>query len=80
MAGVIERGSALELLPQIAVPARVISGDEDLPRPPAWADEVVDALPNAELVRLTGVGHSPTLEAPDIVLPRLIDFFLASTN
>ena len=80
MAGVIERESALELLPQIQLPALVISGDEDLPRPPAWADEVADALPNAELIRLNGVGHSPTLEAPDVVLPRIIDFFLAPTN
>jgi len=77
MAGVIERESALELLPQIHVPALVISGDEDLPRPPAWADEVAEALPNAELIRLNGVGHSPTLEAPDVVLPRIVDFFLA---
>jgi pimeloyl-ACP methyl ester carboxylesterase len=77
MAGVIERESALELLPQLQLPALIISGDEDLPRPPAWADELADRLSNAELVRLNGVGHSPTLEAPDIVLPRIIDFFLA---
>jgi 3-oxoadipate enol-lactonase len=77
MAGVIERESALELLPQIQIPALIISGDEDLPRPPAWSDELADALPNAELIRLNGVGHSPTLEAPDVVLPRIIEFFLA---
>lgn len=77
MAGVIERESALELLPRIQIPALIISGDEDLPRPPAWADEVADGLPDAELIRLNGVGHSPTLEAPDVVLPRIIDFFLA---
>jgi 3-oxoadipate enol-lactonase len=78
MAGVIERESALDLLPQIQIPALIISGDEDLPRPPAWSDEVVDALPNAELIRLTGIGHSPTLEAPDVVLPRILEFFRAA--
>jgi 3-oxoadipate enol-lactonase len=77
MAGVIERESALELLPKIQIPALIISGDEDLPRPPAWADELADGLPHAELVRLKGVGHSPTLEAPDVVLPRIIEFFRA---
>jgi 3-oxoadipate enol-lactonase len=78
MAGVIERESALDLLPTIQIPALIISGDEDLPRPPAWADEVADGLPNGELIRLNGVGHSPTLEAPEVVLPRIIEFFRAA--
>jgi pimeloyl-ACP methyl ester carboxylesterase len=30
---------------------------------------------NSELVVLDGVGHSPTLEVPGIVYPRMIDFF-----
>ncbi|RJT96610.1 alpha/beta hydrolase [Arthrobacter frigidicola] len=75
MAGVIERGSALELLPNITIPVLVFSGAEDLPRPPAWSDEMVDRLPNAELVRLDKIGHSNILEAPDVVIPRVLDFF-----
>lgn len=75
MAGVIERSSCLDVLPKITVPVLVVSGEEDLPRPPAWADEVVEALPNVELLRLSKVGHSPTLEAPEIVIPRILAFF-----
>ncbi|MEU0156226.1 alpha/beta fold hydrolase [Micromonospora fulviviridis] len=75
MAGVIERESVLHLLPALTLPVLVISGDEDLPRPPEWAEEVAEALPNADLIRLEKVGHSPILEAPEIVLPKLIEFF-----
>jgi len=75
MSGVIERGSALPLLPSIEVPTLIFSGEEDLPRPPAWSDEMAEALPNAKLVRLLKVGHSPILEVPDIVIPLILDFF-----
>jgi 3-oxoadipate enol-lactonase len=77
MAGVIERESCLDLLPKLELPVLVFSGDEDLPRPPAWSQEVADALPNAELVHLENIGHSPTLEAPEVVLPRILEFLSA---
>jgi pimeloyl-ACP methyl ester carboxylesterase len=75
MAGVIERESALDLLPQITIPVLIFSGREDLPRPPEWSDEVAERLPNAELFRLEKIGHSPTLEAPELVLPKILEFF-----
>lgn len=75
MLGVILRGNALPLLPGIAVPALVFSGVEDTARPPEWAKEVSDGLPNSELITLEKVGHSPTLEVPDEVYPRIIEFF-----
>jgi 3-oxoadipate enol-lactonase len=72
--GTIQRASVVDLLPQIQAPALVVSGTEDVARPPAWADEVVADLPNAELWRLEGVGHSPTLEVPGIVEPAVLAF------
>jgi 3-oxoadipate enol-lactonase len=74
MSGVIERGSVVTLLPEITAPALVVSGLEDLPRPPEWAAEVAANLANAELWRLPKIGHSPILEAPDVVLPRVLEF------
>lgn len=74
IAGVVERESVVDLLSDIAAPALVVSGAEDVPRPPAWADEVHEHLPNSELWRLEGVGHSPILEVPDLVLPRILAF------
>jgi 3-oxoadipate enol-lactonase len=75
--GVIERDDVTHLLSSIDVPVLVVSGTEDIARPPAWADEVVAGLPQASLLRLEGVGHSPVLEAPDVAICRVLDFLHA---
>ena len=75
MSGVIERGNALPLLPEIDVPTLIFSGDEDHARPPAWAQEMHDALPHSKLVSMKGVGHSPILEVPETIIPQILDFF-----
>ena len=72
--GVIGRGSAVGLLSSIPAPTLVVSGTEDIARPPAWSDELVEGLQDATLWRLEGVGHSPVLEVPDRVLPRILEF------
>jgi 3-oxoadipate enol-lactonase len=78
--GVIRRPSVVDLLPSITAPVLIVSGTEDIARPPAWSDEVAAALPNAELWRLEGIGHSPTLEAPGLVLPRVLDHATAAAT
>jgi 3-oxoadipate enol-lactonase len=75
MSGVMERGSSVPLLPSIKIPVLIFNGEEDLPRPPAWSDEMARELPNAKLIRLKKIGHSPTLEAPDLVIPAIIEFY-----
>ncbi len=75
MSGVMERGSSVPLLPGIKIPVLIFNGEEDLPRPPAWSDEMARELPNGKLIRLKKIGHSPTLEAPEQVLPAIIEFF-----
>lgn len=72
--GVIDRDGCAELLPSIPVPTLIFSGEEDVARPPAWAQEVFDGLPRAKLVPLSGIGHSPILEAPELVIPQIIAF------
>ena len=72
--GVLERSSAVSLLPNIPTPSLVLSGAEDMPRPPAWTDELAAGLPNAKLIRLDGIGHSPILEAPDRVITEILGF------
>lgn len=72
--GVVERESAVALLPKIKTPTLILSGAEDMPRPPEWADEVAAGIKTSVLVRLEGVGHSPTLEAPGKVIPQILDF------
>jgi|AntAceMinimDraft_13_1070369.scaffolds.fasta_scaffold15271_2 pimeloyl-ACP methyl ester carboxylesterase len=75
MAGVIERSSVVAQLAYISVPCLVISGEECIARPPEWAKELADGLPNSELWMMSGVGHSPLLEVPEVVNPRILEFF-----
>jgi 3-oxoadipate enol-lactonase len=74
MLGVMLRHDAVHILGDVTAPALVISGEECWVRPPDWAAELADGLPNSELLVLPGVGHSPLLEAPDLVIPRLLSF------
>ena len=37
--------------------------------------KLADGLPNSELWMMSGIGHSPLLEAPEIVNPRILEFF-----
>ncbi|MDI2028680.1 alpha/beta fold hydrolase [Saccharopolyspora sp. TS4A08] len=60
-------------------PAMVVVGSEDTITPPEAAREMVDALPNGELVELSGVGHLPSLEAPDALAQVLLPW-LASID
>jgi pimeloyl-ACP methyl ester carboxylesterase len=78
MYGVLERSSATELLPFVTVPALVYSSGDDIARPEEWSREVADGIRGARLVPLEGVGHSPILEAPDIVIPEMIAFMAAA--
>ncbi len=75
MKGVMHRETSVPLLSSIKIPVLIINGEEDMPRPPAWSDEMKRELPNSKLMRLSKIGHSPTLEAPEIVLPAIIDFY-----
>lgn len=78
MYGVLERKSAGDTLRKIKTPTLIINGKEDIARPPDWAQEVADGIKDSELIMLDGVGHSPILEAPDFVIPRMIQFFDAA--
>lgn len=65
----LERGHA-----SITAPTLIVwgTGDEILPR--AQADRLAGAMPNARLVLLEGVGHSPHLEAPQRLTEEVLKF------
>jgi 3-oxoadipate enol-lactonase len=75
LSGVVERASVVHLLPTITVPTLVVTGADDMPRLTEWADEMHEHLPDSQLWRLEGIGHSPLLEAPEVVNARVLDFF-----
>lgn len=78
MYGVLERESAVDLLPRVEVPALVYSSEDDIARPLEWSSEVAEGIPGAHLVTLKGIGHSPILEAPEIIIPEMLAFMDAA--
>jgi 3-oxoadipate enol-lactonase len=72
--GVVDRADATDLLGTVTAPTLVINGTDDIARPPAWTAELLSHLRGAKHVELEGVGHSPTQEAPETVLPLILDF------
>ena len=58
------REDATPWLPGITCPALVVCGTEDVLTPPADSETLASAMPGAELVLLSGVGHLSNLEAP----------------
>ncbi len=54
------------------VPTTVVVGSRDQLTKPGMAAELVDAIPDAELVTLPDVGHQLPLEAPDEVTEQIL--------
>ena len=67
-----ERAEMSAFLPQISVPALVIAGLADAIIPVERAREMAASLPDAQLVELAGVGHSPMMEAPQATAEALL--------
>lgn len=63
-------------LPRIAIPTLIVQGERDGARTPAVGAEMVALIPNSHLEVVSGVGHTPMLEAPD-VWRRIFHGFLA---
>ena len=57
----------------IEIPVTVIWGDRDRLCVPAGARILGDMLPHAKIVMLEGVGHTPQVEAPDVVVDAIED-------
>lgn len=68
---IMARPDSRPLLPEIRVPTLVLVGDEDVLTPPALAEEMAGAIPQATLVRVPGSGHLSPLEAPAAVTAAL---------
>jgi pimeloyl-ACP methyl ester carboxylesterase len=63
----VNRPEVESLLPQIACPTLVMTGELDAWSPPAQHEAIAAALPNSELVIVPGAGHMIQLEAPEAV-------------
>ncbi len=65
--------SALDLLPNLEVPALVIASDRDSFTPPRLAEEMAKSIPKGELLMLEGT-HAVPLEQRDAVEKRINEF------
>jgi pimeloyl-ACP methyl ester carboxylesterase len=61
----VEAPSAWERLQRVRPPSTVIWGDLDLPHVQARCEHLVQHIPQARPVRMSGVAHLPSLEAPE---------------
>ena len=66
--------SAVDLLPQVDVPALVIGGDRDTFTPARYAEEMAKAMPQGELLMVPGGTHIVPLERRELVKERLLRF------
>lgn len=77
---VLAETNVLSDLPRISCPVRVIAGRHDPSTPPARAEEIVGAIPQADLVTLDAA-HISCVEAPDAFAESVRDFLtLIKTN
>jgi pimeloyl-ACP methyl ester carboxylesterase len=65
--------SAADLLPEIEVPVLVVAGDKDSFTPPRYAEEMAAALPNGELLMVSGT-HVAPIEQKELVHERITTF------
>jgi pimeloyl-ACP methyl ester carboxylesterase len=68
--------SALDLLPDVAVPTLVVAGERDGFTPASLSRAMAEAIPGAELCEIAGGSHTAPLERPDLV-GRAVQDFLA---
>lgn len=61
-------------LPRITQPALLIAGESDATAPPRGMARMADAMPDARLIVIPGVGHLLPLEAPEAFHAALHDF------
>jgi pimeloyl-ACP methyl ester carboxylesterase len=66
MAKALTDTDTTDLLPKIEVPTLVLWGDDDRRSPISIAEQLRDAIPNAELAILANAGHVSNMEQPDL--------------
>lgn len=65
IAALVGRPEQESLLPQVACPVLVVTGELDTWAPPAQHEALAAVIPNAELVIVDGAGHMLPMEAPE---------------
>ncbi|MEK7874382.1 MAG: alpha/beta hydrolase [Chloroflexota bacterium] len=64
------------LLPRVTVPVLIIGGEKSIMTPPAWLEEMRQALPHAELIIIPGAQHHVQAAFPDRCAQEAVTFML----
>ncbi|MBP6632843.1 MAG: alpha/beta hydrolase [Kofleriaceae bacterium] len=67
----LDQHDAADLLPSIAVPTTIVTGDRDIMTPPSTAERIHRAIPGSRLVVITGGTHYTPVEYPAVVCDEL---------
>jgi 3-oxoadipate enol-lactonase len=70
----VDRDSVLNALPEVTVPALILSGKEDHTLPPVHGQRIAQQLSNARHIEVAGAAHLVPLEAPDEANRLIFDF------
>lgn len=73
-AATLNRQDCRNLLADIKAPTLVVCGDKDIATPLELSQEIVNAIADARLEIMAGVGHHPPLEAPQELASLIADF------
>ncbi len=78
--GIFDRDDLSGQLQYVRVPTLVVTGEHDVPHPPAQARRDAERIPGGRFVEIPGVGHTPPAEAPDAVVTLLLDWLRQHRN
>jgi len=65
------------VLANISVPTLVLEGEFDKLKPKGWSSEVAGLIPGAEARIVSGSGHCPQIEVPELAAEIFFEFFQA---
>jgi pimeloyl-ACP methyl ester carboxylesterase len=71
----VEKTDNRPFLPALKLPVLIITGDRDPVVKPQRSEAMMEFLPSARAVSLTGVGHAAYLETPDVFNQTVRDFY-----
>jgi pimeloyl-ACP methyl ester carboxylesterase len=71
----VEKTDNRPFLPTLKLPVLIITGDRDPVVKPQRSEAMMEFLPSARAVSLTGVGHAAYLEAPDVFNQAVREFY-----
>jgi pimeloyl-ACP methyl ester carboxylesterase len=74
---ILTRDDFASNLPEMDLPVLIISGQADAAVDPAQSERMHAEFPNSKLVRVPDAGHTPPVEAPDVVSDAMREFLVS---